>query len=180
MPTGHVFIATSLDGFIARDDGDIAWLESVPTVGEGHGFETFMADVDGIVMGRSTYETARDFESWPYQKPVAVLSRSLTQDDVPPTLSGKVQICAGTPEAIVEVLSGQGWKRAYVDGGQVIQAFLKADLIEDLVITRIPVLLGTGRPLFGPLSHDVRLEHIETTAFPSGLVQSTYRVRSND
>jgi dihydrofolate reductase len=89
-----------------------------------------------------------------------------------------VHVNAQTPGALLQSLSSKGWKRAYVDGGQLIQSFMKAGLIEDLIITRIPILLGSGRPLFGPLSHDIRLNHIKSTAFPSGLIQSTYRVRS--
>jgi dihydrofolate reductase len=180
MTTGHVFIATSIDGFIARQDGNIAWLENAPTAGENHGFENFMDSVDGLVMGRHTYEQVLAFDQWPYRKPVVVLSRSLSQDRVPTIISGKVHVSADTPEALMESLSRRGWKRVYVDGGQVIQSFLTAGLIEDLIITRIPVLLGSGRPLFRPLPNDIWLDHVETTAFPSGLVQSKYRVRSGD
>lgn len=99
---------------------------------------------------------------------------------MPARLSESVHVNADTPEVLMESLSRRGWKRVYVDGGQVIQSFLTAGLIEDLIITRIPVLLGSGRPLFGPLPNDVQLDHVETTAFPSGLVQSKYRVRSDD
>jgi dihydrofolate reductase len=178
MITGHVFIATSVDGFIARPDGDIAWLENAAIASENHGFAQFMDSVDGLVMGRSTFEKVLAFESWPYQKPVVVLSKSLLLDRVPPQLLGKVQISTDVPEALMESLHRRGWKRVYVDGGQLIQSFLAAGLIEDLIITRIPILLGSGRPLFGPLPNDVRLDHVETTAFPSGLVQSKYRVQS--
>lgn len=177
VTTGHVFIATSLDGFIARDDGDIAWLESASAAGEDHGYERFVASVDGVVMGRGTYEKVLAFDRWPYRKPVVVMSRSLDPDAVPARLSGKAEIVAESPEATLRRLSMRGWTRAYIDGGQLVQSFLRAGLIDDMVITRVPVLLGSGRPLFGPLPRDVSLDHIETTAFPSGLVQSTYRVR---
>ncbi|MBU1212791.1 MAG: dihydrofolate reductase family protein [Alphaproteobacteria bacterium] len=181
MPTitGHVFIATSLDGYIARDDGDIGWLHSIPTEGEDHGYQDFMARVDGLIMGRETFRKVLEFETWPYSKPVVVMSQSLRQEDVPSRLSETVHVSDQPPDPLMQSLSVKGWKRAYVDGGQVIQSFMKAGLIEDLIITRIPILLGRGRPLFGPLSRDVRLDHIKTTTFPSGLVQSTYRVRSN-
>ena len=118
-----------------------------------------------------------EFETWPYRKPVVVMSRSLRQEGVPSRLSDGVQVSDQSPDVLMQSLSLQGWKRAYVDGGQVIQSFMTAGLIEDLIIARIPILLGRGRPLFGPLSRHVRLDHVKTTAFPSGLVQSTYRVR---
>jgi dihydrofolate reductase len=178
MTTGHVFIAISLDGYIARDDGDISWLQSISTEGEDHGYQDFMAGVDGLIMGRETFQKVLEFETWPYSKPVVVMSQSLRQRDVPSRLSETVHVNAQPPGALLQSLSSKGWKRAYVDGGQLIQSFMKAGLIEDLIITRIPVLLGRGRPLFGPLSRDLRLNHIKTTVFPSGLVQSTYQVRS--
>jgi dihydrofolate reductase len=178
MITGHVFIATSLDGYIARDDGDIGWLHSIPTEGEDHGYQDFMTGVDGLIMGRETFRKVLEFEAWPYSKPVVVMSQSLRQEDVPSWLSEAVHVSARPPDTLMQSLDVKGWKRAYVDGGRVIQSFMKAGLIEDLIITRIPLLLGRGRPLFGQLSRDVRLDHIKTTAFPSGLVQSTYRVRT--
>lgn len=179
MTNCHVFIATSLDGFIARQNGDIDWLENVPTGGEDHGYEAFMEGVDGLFMGRGTYEKVLSFDNWPYRKPVVVLSTTLQQSAVPARVADKVRISALAPNEIVEVVSREGWKRAYVDGGQLIQAFLRAGLIESLIITRIPVLLGSGLPLFGPMPHDQRFQHVETTAFPSGLVQSKYCICSN-
>jgi dihydrofolate reductase len=180
MTTGHVFIATSLDGFIARQNGDIDWLSSTPTGSEDHGYDRFIASVDGIIMGRGTYEKVLTFDQWPYQKPVVVMSQSLRSDALPAELSEKVDIVTDSPAAILEKLSQRGWKRAYVDGGQIIQAFLRAGLIDDMIVTRVPILLGNGRSLFGPLPCDMMLAHVDTTAFPSGLVQSRYRFRRND
>jgi dihydrofolate reductase len=131
-------------------------------------------------MGRGTYEKVLTFDEWPYRKPAVVMSKSLRSEAVPAALTGKVKITSDKPEAVLKKLSRQGWKRAYVDGGQVIQSFLRAGLIDDIIVTRVPVLLGRGRSLFGSLSRDVQLEHVETIAFPSGLVQSKYRVRSDD
>jgi dihydrofolate reductase len=179
MTSCHVFIATSLDGFIARQNGDIDWLESLPAGGEDHGYDAFMESIDGLIMGRGTYEKVLSFDDWPYRKPAVVLSRTLQHSAVPARIAEKVRISAHAPEEIVEVVSREGWKRAYIDGGQLIQSFLRAGLVEDLVITRIPVLLGSGLPLFGPMPRDQRFRHVETTAFPSGLVQSKYRISSD-
>lgn len=177
MTTGHVFIGTSLDGFIARRNDDIAWLTEYPTLGEDHGFDAHMARVDGVIMGRGTYDVIKDMRPWYYSKPVVVLSRSLTQANIPADIADKVEVLNGTPEEIMQRLGERGWKAAYVDGGSVIQTFLRAGLIEDLVISRIPVLIGDGISLFGPLEADLTLEHQSTRAFPSGLVQSSYRVK---
>ena len=167
-----VFIATSLDGFIARTNGGLDWLPAGR--GEEHGYTAFMATVDTIVMGRLTYETVLTFRPWPYQKPVVVLtSRSLV---VPPALAATVETMAGEPSALLSRLTERGVQHVYVDGGKTIQRFLEAGLIQRLIVTRIPVLLGEGIPLFGPLSRDVRLRHIATSQFSSGLVQSEYLV----
>ena len=176
MVTGHVFIAISLDGFIARPDGDLDWLMKQATEGEDHGYEAFMASVDGLIMGRGSYQKVLTFGAWPYDKPVVVLSRSLSQRNLREDLAGRVRILDAEPEQIMARLSAEGWGRAYVDGGQVTQAFLRAGLIADMVLTRVPILLGTGIPLFGPLECDIDLEHRATRAYPSGLVRSEYRV----
>jgi dihydrofolate reductase len=176
MTTGHVFIAQSLDGFIARPDGGLDWLLSRGDPAEDHGYEAFIAGVDGIVMGRGTFETVLSFDPWPYVLPVFVLSASLRADAVPRRLEGRVRILDLTPAAAMAQLAGEGFARVYVDGGRVVQSFLAAGLVADMVVTTVPVLIGDGRPLFGPLPGDVALVHEATTAFPSGLVQSRYRV----
>jgi dihydrofolate reductase len=176
MITGHVFIATSLDGFIARKDGDIEWLLSRDTPSEDHGYESFIRNMDGIIMGRGSYEKVRTFDNWPYSKPVLVLSKRLTSSSIPEHLNGLVRFSDLSPRAAMDMLAGEGWHRVYVDGGQVIQSFLREGLVADMMITYLPVLIGEGRPLFGSLSKDVSLTHIETNAFASGLVQSHYRV----
>jgi dihydrofolate reductase len=176
MSTGHVFIATSRDGFIARESGEIDWLLGRSDPAEDHGYERFMSKIDGIIMGRGTYETVRGFDPWPYNKPVLVLSKQLAQTQVPEPLKGKLRFSALSPRDAMKQAEQEGWTRVYVDGGQLIQAFLREGLIKDLILTTVPVLLGTGRPLFGPLPSDLSLTHLETRAFPSGLVQSHYRV----
>lgn len=176
MLTGHVFIATSLDGYIARPNGALDWLMESTRPGEDNGFERFMAHMDGIVMGSGTYRAVLGFEAWPYDKPVVVMSRRLGNDGVPGHLRGRVEITGEEPRAVFRRLSNAGWRRAYVDGGAVIRSFLREDLIVELTVTRAPVLIGKGLPLFGAIGRDVRLVHEETQAFASGLVQSRYRV----
>jgi dihydrofolate reductase len=168
-----VFIATSLDGFIARPDGELDWLPA--DGGEPHGYEEFIATVDAIVIGRKTLETVLTFPAWPYGKrPVVVLSTRPSALSAP---AGAVcDMMDGTPPEIVARLSARGITHIYVDGGVTIQGFLAAGLIDRLIITRIPVLLGRGIPLFGPLPQDVRLEHVITRSYPSGLVQSEYHM----
>ncbi|MCC5968742.1 MAG: dihydrofolate reductase [Pararhodobacter sp.] len=176
MVSGHVFIATSLDGFIAREDGDIGWLVERDDPTEDHGYDAFILDIDMIVMGRGTYDSMRDVRPWHYTRPVLVLSASLTDEQLPDDLLGKVHFTNKSPQDTMAMLEAQGIRRVYVDGGRVIQSFLRAGLISDMVITRVPILLGQGRSLFGTLSSDISLIHEHTRGYTSGLVQSRYRV----
>ena len=169
-----VFIATSLDGFIARQDGDIDWLGEPSKDGEDYGYQKLMDTVDFLVMGRNTYEKVRSFGQWPYSKPVVVLtSRPL---DIPERLAKSVETMSGSPVEVVDELSKRGAEHLYVDGGKTIQDFLNANLIQRIIITRIPILLGRGIPLFGPLNQDIKLRHVETRAFADGNVQCEYEV----
>lgn len=177
MTTGHVFVATSLDGFIARKDHALDWLPQEKTEGEDLGYETFVSSVDGLIMGRGTFEKVLTFGDWPYQKPVIVLSKTLTQDAISGNLEGKVRLSQLSPRGIMRTLAEEGWKRVYVDGGQVIQSFLQEGLIEDIVITLIPILIGGGIRLFGKTDRDVNLKLVASRAFPSsGMAQNHYKV----
>jgi dihydrofolate reductase len=177
-PGCFVFIATSLDGFIARRDGSIDWLERANTTitpGEDCGFAAFMDGVDGIVMGRNTFDIARAFPEWLYgATPLVVLSRTLTQ--LPEGTPASVSLSSKSPRDVVADLASRGLRRLYVDGGLTVQSFLAAGLIDEIVITTIPVLLGSGLPLFGSVPEDVWLEHVSTQAYDFGFVQSRYRV----
>ena len=167
-----VFIGTSLDGFIARAGGELDFLP--PGGGEPHGYDEFMATVDALVIGRKTYETVLGFDAWPYgEKPVFVLSTSALAPAPPGAL---VEHLSGEPPEVVSQLEARGVRHAYVDGGVTIQRFLRAGLIQRLIITRVPVLIGTGIPLFGPLECDIKLRHVATRQYSSGLVQSEYEV----
>ena len=166
-----VFVGTSLDGFIARPNGDFDFLPQ--DGGEPHGYAEFIATVDALVMGRNTFETVLTFDTWPYTKPVFVLS---TRPLAAPPLGALVERMSGAPADIVSQLAARGIMHIYVDGGITIQRFLRAGLIQRLIITRGPVLIGTGIPLFGAIEHDIALTHIITRAYPSGLVTSEYAV----
>jgi dihydrofolate reductase len=176
-----VFIATSLDGFIARENGDLDWLtgaESAPTE-QDYGYQDFIDTVDTIVMGRNTFEVALTFDPWPYSgKKVVTLSSRPTA--IPPRLMDSVEWLSLPPQHLVEQLAAQGATHLYVDGGKTIQGFLNAGLINELIITRVPILIGTGVPLFGPLDHDIRLNTIATRQFENGLVQSRYRIADQE
>lgn len=178
MITGHVFIATSLDGFIARSDGDIAWLLERDKADEDHGYDAFIADIDIILMGRGTFEKMQDVRPWPYTRPVVVLSSTMAQSDLPDDLVEKVRVANKAPEDAMRMLENAGHRKVYVDGGLLIQSFLRADLIADMVITFVPVLLGEGRRLFGKVGADISLRLEGTQSFPSGLVQCRYRIEA--
>src|SRR5262245_32420291 len=167
-----VFVGASVDGFIARPDGGLDWL---PTGDPDHGYREFMATVDALVIGRGTFETVLAFSEWPYgQKPVIVLSsRAL---DLTSVRDRPVEWMQGEPAEVVARLEARGIGHIYVDGGVTIQRFLRAGLIQRMIVTRVPVLIGQGIPLFGPLDADIRLRHVRTRDFPSGLVQTEYLV----
>jgi dihydrofolate reductase len=171
--TSSVFVGASVDGFIARQNGDLDWL---PTGGgEPHGYDEFIAGVDTILIGRKTFETVLTFGAWPYgDKRVVVLSSHPV--DLSAVRGGIVEQMSGPPPAILSELAAGGARHVYVDGGITIQGFLRAGLIDRLVVTRVPVLIGEGIPLFGSLPRDVRLRHVVTRSYPSGLVQTEYDV----
>src|SRR5262245_28524073 len=167
-----VFVGTSLDGFIARADGGLDFLP--PGGGEPHGYDEFMATVDALVIGRKTFETVLKFDTWPYgERPVFVLStRALARAPH----GAVVERMAGAPAEIVAQLGARGFRHIYVDGGITIQRFLEAGLIQRLIITRVPVLIGMGIPLFGSIPRDIVLRHVGTRQYASGLVQSEYEI----
>jgi dihydrofolate reductase len=177
LPSAEVFIATSLDGLIARPDGDIGWLVGRPVPeGEDFGYAAFMEGVGALVMGRATYDKALTFPEWPYPVPVVVLSRTPSGVVVPPHLQGRVQVKADAPAKVLQALAGQGVARVYVDGGQVVRAFLAEGLIRRLIVTVIPVLLGEGRPLWGHGAGDIDLTLVAARHWPNGFAQLEYRV----
>ena len=176
-----VYIATSLDGFIARANGDLDWLtsENGSQSDNDYGYQAFMDTVDVVVMGRNTFEKVLTFDAWPYSgKKVVVLSSRLSE--IPAHLSDSVEVLSLTPDDVVAHLADAGARHLYIDGGQTIQGFLNAGLISELIITRIPILIGDGIPLSGPLKRDMKLMHIETRQFENGFVQGRYRLAGQE
>jgi dihydrofolate reductase len=170
-----VFVGVSVDGFIARANGEVDFLDAGGD--EPHGYEEFIATVDTIVMGRKTFETVLGFGGWPYgEKPVVVLSSQPLELSTAASRGGRVEQMTGPPADIAATLSGRGAQHVYLDGGLTIQGFLQAGLVTRLIITRVPVLIGSGIPLFGTLLRDVPLRHVATKAFRGGLVQTEYEV----
>lgn len=176
MISGHVFIATSLDGNVARKNHQLDWLNKQQTAGEEHGFESFMDSVDGLIMGRGSYQTVLGFSEWPYRKPVVVMSRSLQTSDIPVALRDRVRVTAESPRKVMATMEAEGWQRAYVDGGNLVQSFIREGLIKDVILTTIPILIGDGIRLFGELDGDIDLRLLSSTAFPSGLLRSHYEL----
>jgi dihydrofolate reductase len=169
-----VFVGASLDGFIARADGRLDFLHA-SSEGESYGYEEFIATVDALVMGRKTYDTVLTFGKWPYgSTPVFVLS---TRPLAPPPAGANVEHLSGSPASVLAALGARGFAHIYVDGGDTIQRFLRAGAIDRLIVSRVPVLIGGGIPLFGALERDIRLAHVATRTYASGLVQSEYVVR---
>jgi dihydrofolate reductase len=168
-----VFCGVSVDGFLARPDHAIDFLDAGGQV--PHGFEEFYGSVDVVVIGRKTFEVVLTFGGWPYgKKPVVVLSSHPV--DLSRVPDGEVEHLSGEPAEIVTQLKQRGFQHAYIDGGITIQRFLAAGLVDRMLITQVPILIGAGIPLFGPLPRDIPLRHIATRSYRGGLVQSEYEI----
>ena len=171
--TIYVYIAQSLDGFIADKNGELDWLNEIPNPDNSDfGFAEFISNIDAIVMGRNTFETVQSFGVWPYIKPVYVISTSIKA--LPQEYSGKVEVLNLKPIEIIEELHKIGMIHLYVDGGVLIQSFLSEDLVDEIIITTIPVLLGGGIPLFGDLNHSLKFNLLKTEVLVGSLVKSHY------
>lgn len=171
--TNYVFVASSLDGFIAAADGGIDWLVNYPNPDNNdYGFAEFSQKIDALVTGRNTYNQVVSFKEWPYTMPVFVLSH--TEGKVPEALKDKVTFIRGEPKEVLQELNARGYTNLYIDGGKVIQSFLREDLIDEMIITTVPILLGEGIPLFGSLPQMQYFHLVKTESYPSGLVKNHY------
>lgn len=173
--SNKVFIAQSLDGYISDRNNELGWLEQIPNPDHiDMGYKAFVATIDAIVMGRKTFETVCSFGiAWPYSKPVFVLSRNLKS--IPPQYTGKAELVSGSVQKIIQFLNKRGYLNLYIDGGTTINSFLSEDLIDEMIITTIPILLGGGSRLFDKLPMELSFEHIETRVFLNQIVQNRYR-----
>ena len=174
-----VFIATSLDGFIARKDDNLDWLMGASKAAEGeeYGYNELMASIDYLVMGRSTFETVAKFPDWPYKgKRLIVVSKTMTE--IPEGYEGRIDLHNGSIEDLLKRLQSENCRAIYVDGGKTIQSFLKRGLVSDLIITKIPVLIGEGKPLFGVVDEDIPLKLIEAKSYESGFVRLHYQPKN--
>jgi len=169
-----VYIATSIDGFIADRNGGLDWLQSVPNPDQlDLGFAAFIESIDAIVMGRNTFDVVCSFDiDWPYTKPVFVLSRTL--EAIPEKYITYAELVSGKPKDVLSIINNKGYNKLYIDGGATIQGFLEEDLIDDLIISKIPILLGGGAKLFSELPKEISFEHIETKVLLGHIVQSHY------
>jgi dihydrofolate reductase len=169
--SNYVYIACSLDGYIADKDDGLTWLEEIenPT-GSDFGYQDFMASIDVVLMGRRTYDMIKDFHPWPYTKPLLVLSRNLEPEELP---EGRGKIFRGSIFDALDYCERKGWQQRYIDGGRLIASFLREGLIDEITITRFPILLGNGIPLFHPQDNILRWDLVSNKA-EAGLVQSHY------
>jgi dihydrofolate reductase len=177
-PQTHVFIATSLDGFIARPNGSLDWLtkaQGAAPAGEDFGYALFMSGIDALVMGRKTFETVLGFEPWPYEgKRVQVMTRQ-TGWQVPVHRQAQATVTHEAPGALLHRLGREGMGHVYLDGGELIQAFLREDLVDSITLTVIPLLLGSGRALWGPLHRDQSWQLLGVQHWPCGFAQLRYQ-----
>lgn len=166
------YVGTSLDGYIARKDGDFAWLSQFANDEAVAAYNEFMARIDAIAIGRGTFNEVLKFSAWPYDKPVFVLSSTI--GDLPAAVAGNATVLSMPPQEIADHLAGKGFSNIYVDGGTVIQSFLKEGLVDELVIARVPIIVGNGIPLFGHGDADILFKHVRTVVASNGLVRSYY------
>ena len=177
LPDCSVFVGVSLDGFLAKPDGDLTWMDEAAGEAGDHGYEAFIAGIDTFVWGRKTFEWVMAFDKWYHGKRRVVVLSHRPLDLGPARAKGAVvEQMSGTPQEVAARLGAAGARHLYIDGGQTIQAFLRAGLIRRLILSRLPILIGQGVPLFGALPHDIKLRHVATRTFPGGLVQSEYQI----
>lgn len=180
-----VFIATSVDGYIASKDGGVDWLASAGdqsadmSINPDLGFNQFISTVDCMIMGRKCMEVIAAMnltaQQWPYgELPIYVLSKSVTS--APASMHGKVRIHAGDIPSLLNKLTEQGLQHAYVDGGATITSFINLQLINEMTITKAPILLGDGIPLFGKLTKHITLKNAQASSYPNGFIQEKYQL----
>lgn len=170
-PKISIYIAMSIDGYIAQKDGGLDWLECGHTGDEDYGFKKFINSIDALVLGRNTYEVVSSFEKWPYEgKRVIVLSNTLTR------VRKEAELFCGQLQDLASMLHSEGTKHVWVDGGITVSKFLESGLVDDITISVIAIILGSGIPLFNTMNREHKCHLISTQSYPSGLVQLRYEV----
>jgi len=179
-----VYIATSVDGYIATADGGVDWLHTAGNLevdmgSEDMGFQSYMDSVDCMIIGRKCMEMISSMnitpEQWPYGD-VRIVVLSNTVKKPPENLSGKIEMYSGDIQDLIIKLESSGFKHAYIDGGSTITSFINLELINEMTITKAPVLLGGGKPLFGKINKNVKLENAKASSFPNDFIQVKYSV----
>lgn len=166
-----LFIAMSLDGYIAKPDGDISFLSLVEKEGEDYGYAKYIETVDTVILGRKTYDKILSMGfGLPYgDRNIIVLTRN------PHPVTDKVTFYSGSLSGLISKLKSQAGLNIYCDGGsETIYQLLQEDLIDEITVSIIPVLLGEGIPLFEKGFQEKNLQLVSTESFPKGLVQLHY------
>lgn len=173
------YIAVSLDGYIADKKGGVDWLNNLPNPDDSDfGWSEFISGIDAILMGRNTFNIVEAFDVWHYEVPVFVASKSMRV--APPGYEDRIAIIKGGISELLSQVRDAGYHNIYVDGGQIIQACLREHVLDELIITHIPILLGEGIPLFCHLDQIIDLEHKGTEIYKPGLIKSHYRIKRNE
>ena len=174
-PKVSIYIASSIDGYIARKDGNLDWLHYGHTGDEDYGFKKFTSTIDAVVMGRNTYEVVTGFDEWAYKdKRVIVLSNTL------PKVRKEAELFSGQLTELLGKLHAENIKHIWIDGGITVSRFLEARLVDDITISIIAMVLGSGIPLFSTMNREHKCRLISTQSYPSGLVQLKYEVTDDN
>lgn len=169
-----LFIATSLDGYIAKPNDDLGFLKLVEKEGEDYGYAKFTANIDTIIIGRKTYDwVVREIGASHYNngdRNVYVITKTKRQN------VGKTIFYTGNPIELVQQLKNETGKDIYCDGGaEIVNELLKSDLIDEFIISIVPVLVGDGIRLFKDGRPEQQLELVNSKTFDTGLIQLHYR-----
>ncbi len=170
-PKVSVYIATSIDGYIARKDGNLDWLQYGHTGDEDYGFKKFISSIDALILGRNTYQVVSGFNEWPYkEKRVIVLSNTLKE------VREEAELFSGELSELLSKLHSENIKHIWIDGGITASKFLEAGFVDELTVSVIAMILGSGIPLFSVMNREHRCRLVTSQTYPSGLVQLKYEV----
>ena len=169
------YVASSLDGYIAKEDGDVSWLEELNISMEDAGYNEFYSTVEALVMGRKTYEMIVSFGQWPYgDKPVWVCSRN----EIAPIKGCNLQ-AGSTPKEAYKAANEMNINHLWlVGGGSLASSFLEGNLLTNISLSLMPILLGSGIKLFGGLPSPIKINKESEQSHESGMVQLEYSIKN--